>query len=600
MKNFSRYYQDELLFLREKGGAFAKAHPEIASKLDIKNGASLDPQTERIIEAVAFMSAKLHQKIDDNAQDIAGCLLSALYPNLINVFPPCSIARFEPDGAVSTSEKVFVPKNTNLFATSRSGVECLFRTVFPTNIYPIFVNGVNLAKASGAKGNVDGWRIEINLSSRGNFMEKLGIDDLLFHINSEVIEDSLLIYASIFSNPSRSVFLKINDKYIKIDDKNFIKCGFDDKDSICPVPKYSTNSFQLFQEMLHFKRKFMFFRILGLDELMASSDVTEIENISILIDVAFLSDRLLQIVKNDSLIINAVPIVNLFPATSDPFRFDGTKTKYLLLADQAKDKSVEIHSILNVHMVNSDTKEDSIVQPYFSLAVDSDTNVLHDVYWLAGKDSAAIRNIEGFDTYISFVDTKMNPHKIYDNVVYAKTLCTNRFETQDIPAFSNLQVESIEISGYTTKLLHKATTPISFAEHTTALWNLISQLSSTHISMTKAGNLLTSIRGLMNIFSSGNQMKADELLDNIKDIQVKDNVRRFGKDAWRGFVRGNEVLVYTKEEEAFFSYFFCDVLNQYLSSSVSINSFVELKLISDASAKTIASWRPTSGKQDLL
>lgn len=63
MKNFLNYYHDELLSLREKGGIFAKKHPNIAEKLDIKNGESSDPQTERIIESVAFMAAKLHQKL---------------------------------------------------------------------------------------------------------------------------------------------------------------------------------------------------------------------------------------------------------------------------------------------------------------------------------------------------------------------------------------------------------------------------------------------------------------------------------------------------------------------------------------------------------
>jgi type VI secretion system protein ImpG len=601
MKNFLHYYQDELLFLREKGDAFAKAHPEVASKLDIKNGVSSDPQTERIIEAVAFMSAKLQQKIDDNVQDIASHLLSALYPNLTNIFPPCSIAKFESDGAVFISEKVYIPKNTELFVTSKSGVECLFKTVYPINIYPIAIDNVSLIKTSRKIGGLDGWCIEINLSSKWNPIEKLKIDDLLFHINSEIIEDALLMYASIFLDPFRSVFLKINDQYIKVNNRNFIQCGFEDIDSICPVPKYSTNSFQLFQEMLYFKRKFMFFRILGLDKLITDSCITEVKNISILIDIDFSDDRLLQIVKNDSIIINATPIVNLFPVVSDPFKFDGTKTKYLLLADQARDESIEIHSILNIHVIDSETKEDNIVQPYFSLAIDSDTNVLHKLYWVASQESAETRNLEGFDTYISLVDTKMNPHQIYDNVVYAKTLCTNRFETRDIPTLSNMSIGSVETAGYTAKLLHKVSTPISFAKNTTALWNLISQLSSTHISMAKAENLLASVKGLMNIFSSGNQTKVDELVSGITNIQVKETVCRFGRDAWRGFVKGNKILVYINEEsEAFFSYFFGNILNQYLSSSVHINSFVKLKLISNTSRKVIASWLPTSGRQDLL
>ena len=59
--------------------------------------------------------------------------------------------------------------------------------------------------------------------------------------------------------------------------------------------------------------------------------------------------------------------------------------------------------------------------------------------------------------------------------------------------------------------------------------------------------------------------------------------------------------VFVKDEQfSFFTYFFCCILNQYLSSSVSINSFVELVLISDKTNKELARWNPTSGRKDLL
>ena len=165
MKNFLNYYHDELLFLRQKGGEFAKSHPEIAGRLDIKNGESTDPQTERIIESVAFMSAKLSQKIDDNAQNIAFHLLSALYPNLINVFPPCSIVKFESDDSISILDHVTVNRGTNLYVKSKSGTECQFKTLYPVTIYPISISGINLLKVAKKLGGDDGWCLEIKIKT---------------------------------------------------------------------------------------------------------------------------------------------------------------------------------------------------------------------------------------------------------------------------------------------------------------------------------------------------------------------------------------------------------------------------------------------------
>ena len=601
MKNFLNYYQDELLFLREKGGVFAKKHPEIANKLDIKKGESSDPHTERIIESVAFMSAKLNQKIDDNSQHVAFYLLSALYPNLINVFPSCSIAEFNPSNKIQISDSLLIPKNTSVFANSKSGNDCIFKTVYPLNIYPIKINSVEILKSNQKIVGSDGWGIEIKISTISTPIENLSINDLMFHINSDIIDDSLIIYESIFSNPTRKLFLKIDNFYIQIDTKNIIPCGFEDSESVCPVTKYSNNSFQLFQEMIHFKRKFMFFRITNLDKIINDSGIKNISEFSIFIDINFNDERLIHIINNNSIIINATPIVNLFSITSDPFRFDSTKTKYLLLADQLKDKYLEIHSISEIHMIDSETKDDFIVQPYFSLAVDSDNNVLHDTFWTSSKESADIRSLKGFDTYLSFIDTKMNPKNIYSNVVYATTLCTNRFETRDIPVFSQLDIDGIETAGYIGKLLHKPTEPVQFVENSSSLWELISQLSSTHISIAKAENLILTIKNLVKLFSAGLNSKIDEMLGGIKSVNTKKIVKRFGSEAWRGFVEGIEISIKIKNEEKnFFNYFFASILNQYLSSCVSINSFIEVILISDSSGKILARFNPTSGKKDLI
>ncbi len=600
MKTFLKYYQNELLSLREKGGEFAKQHPKIASKLDIKDGESTDPYTERLIESVAFMSAKLAQRIDDNAQNIAFHLLSALYPNLINVFPPCSIARFESEDNVSVSSPIKINKGTNLFVKSKNGAECQFRTLYPLVIYPISISQISFLKVSKQIGGDDGWCLELKIKTNSVPIEQLQIDDLLFYINSDITENALMLYESIFSNPKRTVFVDVKNQRFNLDLKNIFPCGFSPDETVCPVSPYSTNCFQLFQEILHFKKKFMFFRIMNLGKLLAETGIKNIDELSLIIDVTISDEHLFQVVNNDFIILNATPIVNLFPITSDPFRFDGTQPKYLLLADQARDKTLEIHSISELHIINNETKEDEIIQPYFSLTVDSDTNVVHDLYWLYSKESSEIRNLKGYDVYISLVDTKMNPHNIYADVVYAKTLCTNRNDTSGIPVLSRFYVDSLETAGYHATLLHKTTEPVSLIEGTTTLWNLISQLSSTHISIANAQNLLCSIRKVAEIFSAGNERKVCELFDGIKSINIENAVQRFGTDAWRGFVKGKNITIETDEENSAFTYLICAVINEYLSDIVSINSFIKTHMISASSKQLLASWLPTSGRKDII
>lgn len=602
MKNFFNYYQDELLFLRQKGGAFAKKHPEVAEHIDIKDARSMDPHTERIIESVAFMSAQLHQRIDDNSQHIAFHILNALYPNLVNPLPPCSVVSLNSPLDKKSREILDIPRHTKLSSPSKSGSSCSFRTIYNLKFYPISIKNINVMKNTLHENNANSWCIKIDVSTNSVPIDFMNIDKLLFHINSNIIEDALTIYEAIFANPNADIFLQVNDRSIKLPKNSIRQCGFEDKDTICPINKYSSNIFQLFQEIIHFKQKFMFFEISNIDKIIKQHQITNISDISIIIDISFTRERLLQIVKKDSIMLNCVPITNLFHFTSDPFRFSGKQNRYLLLADQLRDQEIEIHSILDIHLVDNNTSENSVVQPYFSLPTSSNQNdEIHELFWLHTREPAEARNLPGNDIYISFIDINLNPYDVYDKVVYAKLLCTNRFESREIPIFAKMNIEALETGDISAKLLYKMTDTIEFSNNSTNLWSLVSQLSSTNISMSKEENLLPPIKQLIKLFSANFNVKAEELISGISKIITSKIVRRFGDDAWRGFVPGIEFNIYCKDEsKSHFAFFLCSVINQYLSSCVSINSFIQLNLISEKTNMMIASWSPTSGRKELV
>jgi type VI secretion system protein ImpG len=164
-----------------------------------------------------------------------------------------------------------------------------------------------------------------------------------------------------------------------------------------------------------------------------------------------------------------------------------------------------------------------------------------------------------------------------------------------------MEIGDVETAGYFAKLLYKVSLPVSFTEHTTALWGLISLLAITHISKSRAENLLIVIRNLVTIFAANHQVLADKLIGNIADIKIDPIVQRFGTDAWRGFVKGLEISIIIKEDtSSALSFLFGNILNQYLSSIVSINSFVKLKILSATSRKSIATWNPIAGRLNLL
>lgn len=602
--DFLSYYQEELLSLRKKGGAFAKKYPEIAEYIDIKDGQSTDPQTERIIESVAFMSAKLHKRIDDNAENIAFHILNAIYPNLINSFPPCSVVKFNAENGNVPISVLNIKRRSHLSSVTKEGTLCSFKTIYDVTVYPFIIKNITLQKQTSYIAGDDFVCLQLDLCTNSIPVDKIGINNILFHINSNIIEDALIIYEAIFAGStgmSNNVFLRVNNKTVKLMEDSLQACGFGEDDMVCPVSKYSTNVLQLFQEMLHFKQKFMFFTVKNISEALERSGEQNIYEFSIVIDISLVNERLFQIINNDSILINCTPVANLFQCTSDPFRFTGEKNKYLLLADQLRDHEMEIHSVLEVRKIDSNTSEDSIVPPYFSLSADSDNNIEHELFWIHTREPSDIRGLPGNDIYLSFIDTNLNPYISYDDVTYAKLLCTNRFGARDLPIAARMDIEGIETGGVYGNLLYKTSPTIEFTNKAKNLWNLVSQLSATHITAAKEPLLLDSVKRLLNIFSGGITLRANELLEWLSKLESKQIVRRFGSDAWKGFVRGIEFNFYSKDvTKSYFTFFLCSVLNEYLSSCVSLNSFVQLNLISEHTNSKIAQWMPTSGRKKLI
>jgi type VI secretion system protein ImpG len=109
------YYERELSFLRQMGAEFSAKYPKIAARLLLEADASEDPHVERLIQAFAFLAARVHHKIDDEFPEITESLLNVLYPHYLAPIPSMSIVQF-----VLDPEQGSLPAATRLPITPRS------------------------------------------------------------------------------------------------------------------------------------------------------------------------------------------------------------------------------------------------------------------------------------------------------------------------------------------------------------------------------------------------------------------------------------------------------------------------------------------------
>src|SRR6202008_4505829 len=204
------YYERELDYVRKMATQFAEKHPKVAQRLLIEPDKCEDPHVERLLEAFAFLAARVHLKMDDEFPEISEALLTVVYPQLVRPIPSMSIVEFQPDpekGKLSTA--LPIPRNSVLHSRPVGGVPCIFRTCYDTTLWPVAVTAAEFKsparlqpqiKAGDCSGAI---RIELRCMPDVNLRE-LKIDRLRFYLDGE---GGLIntLYETLFSRLSRIV-----------------------------------------------------------------------------------------------------------------------------------------------------------------------------------------------------------------------------------------------------------------------------------------------------------------------------------------------------------------------------------------------------------
>src|SRR3546814_9156979 len=131
------YYESELTALRKLSREFAGRYPKIASRLLLEGDTCEDPHVERMIESFAFLTGRIHKKLDDEFPQITEALLSVLYPHFLRPVPSMSIAQLLPAPSAELGAVQRVPRGTELLPRPVQGVPVRYRTAYPVAVWPV-------------------------------------------------------------------------------------------------------------------------------------------------------------------------------------------------------------------------------------------------------------------------------------------------------------------------------------------------------------------------------------------------------------------------------------------------------------------------------
>jgi type VI secretion system protein ImpG len=288
------YYERELDYLRKSAAQFAEKHPKVASRLVLEPTKCEDPHVERLLEAFAFLAARVHLKLDDEFPEITEALLSVVYPQLVRPIPSMSVVEFQLDptkGKMTSALKI--DRNTQLYSKPINGVPCSFRTCYNTTLWPISVAAAELRAPSQLSPPVKSldspWAIRLELQcGKDVTLSSLQPDKLRFYLDGE---GGLVntIYELLFSRLNRIVVrdLSAGSKAapISLPASSLRAVGFGPDEGMVPYPSSSFAGHRLLMEYFAFPEKFFFIDIGGLEAVDEAGFKDKIEIIFLLSEV---------------------------------------------------------------------------------------------------------------------------------------------------------------------------------------------------------------------------------------------------------------------------------------------------------------------------
>ncbi|MCA8913220.1 MAG: type VI secretion system baseplate subunit TssF [Planctomycetes bacterium] len=581
---FNKYYQDELVFLRDMGREFSAANPEAARFLAEPGS---DPDVERMLEGFAFLAAKLRQKLDDELPEFTHSLTEMFWPHYLRPIPSTTVIRFE-HANKATAELKPLQAGIEIDSAPVDGTRCRFRTAFDFDLLPLELSEAELRREAPA-------RLRLRLKAPEKLtLDKLGLNTLRLHLAGEPTVTRAL-YVALLRHVRRVTVRKGDGaddqpKY-ELAAKHIKPVGFGANEELFGGPGPSFPGFRLLQEYFTAPGKFMFIDLERMDGTAAFEEATEF-----VVDFEF--SRLpenMPPVSKVNLQLNCVPAVNLFKHDADPVRLERGRTEYTVRPSGENPRHYEIHSIDRVYGLEVGSAEEREYSPQFHLT----RSGKRDELFFHARRRPAITGT-GSEMQITFLDPEDPTARPNVETVTVDLTCTNSTLT------SRLDVGDVSVKTGNAPIFAKyrnitRPTPTVAPPLTGDLhWRLIAHLSLNYMSLLSV-DALRSVIGLYNFrarIDRQTEQAHSRLLEGVKGVRGEPTSILLQGTPIRGLdveLTLDEELVGGEGE----TFFFGSVLNEFFAQYVSLNSFSRLT-VKGAKRGEVFEWPARIGKRAIL
>ena len=573
----NKYFQNELDSLKGIARDFAAANPTIAPQL---GQASSDPDVERILEGVAFLTAGIRQKIDDDFPEFSQGLLNQIFPHYLRPIPSATIVEFKPTPILKNT--LSTPAGTYLDAVEIDEVNCRYKTTYDVEVSPLTITSVASNETSTGRRSID-----LGFNLNGMNLSAFNLDQLSLHIGGDY-QGAVELFFILNRYLDSIVLVDAEGKEIAGDNMAVKPKGFEDDFKLLDYPSNSFPAYRLIQEYFLLKEKFLFLDITGIGDYLKRLGGSSFSLRFYLKDLPGQIPRL----NNSRFVLHAVPAVNLFKHEAESFLNDYKRSEYLL---RPLRNTQNQYSVYTIDEVIGDNRKLARKSQYTQMGLfdpDKNSEPVYQTHTRA-DETGEVSN------YISFSYPRSFELE-YKESIKVEMTCTNGSHTSKLKAgdISRKTSNTSELVDFANIITPSESQAAPTGQ--SVLWRLISHLAINYLSLADTENLKSLLE--LYIFSghSGNTQEVAnrKRIDGIASVSVKACDRLIGGIPMRG-----QSISVTLNPSNFVSkgdmYLFGMLLDRVMSSFASLNCFTEFSLV-DSSTDEVYRWPVRAGDRPLI
>ena len=595
MNKLLSYYQKELSFLKKHGKIFSEKFPKIARRLGFQNGESEDPHVERLVESFAFLTARIHQRLDEDLPEVIEALLNNIAPQFLHSYPSASIVAIEPHSISSgLTSAHMVPAGSKIYARDEKDFVYEFCTVYQTEVLPLTIKDVNLTHNK----NDAAWHLKIKMKAWSGV--SLNIESIRFYLNGA--ENIVGTIYTLLLSELNTLSLKLDDQAHQLTTNDIHSVGFDEFETMLPQSGNISYLHSMMMDYFSFSKKFHFIDISLPKGIKISS------NNDIIIEAVFNNcymshdlDRIEYNINQELFKINCTPIINLFKKRAEPIVFSEEKLEYKVLGDIRYPREVIVWSVNRVMLQKKENNaiKNIPINPLLGLE-HSNRNRDYNIYW----QSFRRQEVCG-DGYTETVYLKLSRDEdeaiILDSedIITMEVYCTNGnlpFTYPVVDLESEIPVPEIKISA-----LCRPTSIINPISMSKINWRVISQLSLNNI-LYSGSNGACMLREMLSIYNYNQNPGNERLINWIIDLKITPITSRLSMTHPGSIANGVSILI-TFEHSAYTDpeyYLFCSFVERLLGLYAPVNSFTRVVTQIENETHTRKIWPIRAGRLSWL